>query len=492
MKAVLVMFDSLKRSMLPPYGCDWVHAPNFLRLAERTAVFDQCFVGSMPCMPARREMHTGRYGFLHRSWGPIEPFDESMPEILAKNGIHSHIVTDHFHYWEDGGATYLQRFASFETVRGQESDVYRCILGKDQTPAVLGQERLEKNPERKEHIRQHWQNRLDNPEGSIRETADRGIRFLSENHEADNWYLQIEMYDPHEPFDAPKKYQDLYPHKYRGPCADWPEYGKTDLYTEEELNHIQMEYAAMISMCDEHLGRILDAMDRYDLWKDTLLIVNTDHGFLTGEHGWVGKGKMPFFNELANIPLFIWDPRCRAAAARRKSLVQTIDLAPTVLGCFGLDAPKTMQGHDLAGTIAEDVPVREAARYGIHGAHVCCYDGRFTYFRGWGEKNEPLFNYTLMPTHMRGFFSREELEKAEYGLSFSFTGGVSVLKTPVKVFSNSMPQDGSSWLYDLQNDPGQEHPLQDEKEEARMKELLIRLMRESEAPEEQFKRLQLI
>ena len=69
----------------------------------------------------------------------------------------------------------------------------------------------------------------------VRETADRGIRFLSENHEADNWYLQIEMYDPHEPFDAPKKYQDLYPHEYRGPCADWPEYGKTDLYTEEEL-----------------------------------------------------------------------------------------------------------------------------------------------------------------------------------------------------------------------------------------------------------------
>ena len=56
------------------------------------------FIGSFPCMPARREMHTGRYNFLHRSWGPLEPFDDSMPESLHQNGVHSHKVTDHHHY----------------------------------------------------------------------------------------------------------------------------------------------------------------------------------------------------------------------------------------------------------------------------------------------------------------------------------------------------------------------------------------------------------
>lgn len=53
----------------------------------------------MPCMPCRREMHTGRYNFLHRSWGPLEPFDDSMPQTLHQNGVHSHKVTDHHHYW---------------------------------------------------------------------------------------------------------------------------------------------------------------------------------------------------------------------------------------------------------------------------------------------------------------------------------------------------------------------------------------------------------
>ena len=76
MKAIMVMFDSLNRRMLPPYGCDWVHAPNFQRLAERSVTFENCYAGSMACMPARRELHTGRYNFLHRSWGPLEPFDE--------------------------------------------------------------------------------------------------------------------------------------------------------------------------------------------------------------------------------------------------------------------------------------------------------------------------------------------------------------------------------------------------------------------------------
>ncbi|MFH5182558.1 sulfatase-like hydrolase/transferase [Paenibacillus sp. TAB 01] len=68
MKAVMVMFDSLNRHMLPPYGCGWIEAPNFQRLAERSVTFDRCYSGSLPCMPARRDLQTGRYSFLHRSW----------------------------------------------------------------------------------------------------------------------------------------------------------------------------------------------------------------------------------------------------------------------------------------------------------------------------------------------------------------------------------------------------------------------------------------
>jgi hypothetical protein len=125
MKAIMVMFDSLNRRMLPPYGCAWVHAPNFSRLAQRTVTFDRAYVGSMPCMPARREIHTGRYNFLHRSWGPLEPFDDSMPAILSAHGVYSHLVSDHYHYWEEGGCNYHTRYASWEISRGQEGDAWK-------------------------------------------------------------------------------------------------------------------------------------------------------------------------------------------------------------------------------------------------------------------------------------------------------------------------------------------------------------------------------
>lgn len=139
MKAILLLFDSLNRHCLQPYGCDWTHTPNFLRLAAHTVQFDRCYAGSLPCMPARRELHTGRYNFLHRSWGPIEPYDDSMPEMLKKNGVYTHLISDHQHYWEDGGATYHTRYSSWECVRGQEGDPWKAQVRDPVIPPHLGQ-----------------------------------------------------------------------------------------------------------------------------------------------------------------------------------------------------------------------------------------------------------------------------------------------------------------------------------------------------------------
>ena len=120
MKCIMIMFDTLNRKHLPPYGAEQVHAPNFQRLAERTVTFDTSYVCSMPCIPARRDLHTGRPNFLHRSWGPIEPYDDSMPQMLREAGVHAALITDHQHYFEEGGCTYHNRYSSWQFNRGQE------------------------------------------------------------------------------------------------------------------------------------------------------------------------------------------------------------------------------------------------------------------------------------------------------------------------------------------------------------------------------------
>ncbi|HUT59682.1 MAG TPA: sulfatase [Phycisphaerae bacterium] len=489
MKAVMVMFDSLNRHMLPPYGCDWVHAPNFKRLAERTVVFDSAYVGSMPCMPARREIHTGRYNFLHRSWGPLEPFDDSMPEILKKAGVYTHLSTDHYHYWEDGGATYHSRYSSFELSRGQEGDQWVGEVAEPEIPECVSADARAKS----DHWRQDWINRKHMAREELQPQAKTfadGLQFIRRNAGQDNWFLHIETFDPHEPFFTQAKYKALYPHDYEGAHFDWPPYREVS-ETREQVEHCRYEYAALVSMCDEHLGKVLDLMDELDLWNDTMLIVNTDHGFLLAEHDCWAKCWMPFWEEVSHTPLFIWDPRAGARGQRRGSLVQTIDLAPTILEYFGVERPADMQGASLRRTVADDAPVREGGLFGIFGGHVNVTDGRYVYMRSCArDDNRPLYNYTHMPTHMRGFFSVAEMQTAQMARPFTFTKGCPVMKIDASGGSgmNQARRFGTA-LYDLKTDPRQLNPIRDAVVERRMIEMLVALMKAGDAPPEQFERL---
>lgn len=485
MRAIVVLFDSLSRKYLQPYGNDWVQTPNFQRLAQHSVTFDKCYVGSMPCIPARRELHTGRCNFLHRSWGPVEPFDDSAPEILKNNGIYTHLSTDHYHYWEDGGATYHQRYSSFDFVRGQEGDKWKAEVADPEIPEHLGN-----------GARQDWINRkyTDTPQTAIQTgTFDRGMEFLDRNHRENDWMLQIECFDPHPPFVATEEYRKLYSHDYDGPHFDWPGYGPIKAEeTPEAVAHMQKEYAAIVSQCDASLGRVLDAMDQYELWDDTMLIVTTDHGFLLGEHnGWAFVWP-PFYDEVAVKPFFVWDPRCKRAAERSDALVQTLDIPATLLEYFDQPLPPDMQGKPLKDTVANDAEVREAAMFGVFGGHVNVSDGRYVYMRAPVDaENAPLHEYTLLPTHMKNPFSVEELRTTELAPPFQFTKGCPVNRIKGKPFMNKAFEFGTL-LFDLQTDPQQQHPITDEKIESRMKNLLVQLMQENDAPQEQYERLGLI
>jgi hypothetical protein len=219
-----------------------------------------------------------------------------------------------------------------------------------------------------------------------------------------------------------------------------------------------------------------------------MLIVCTDHGFLLGEHDWWAKVVQPFYNEVAHTPLFIWDPRSKRRNAVADGLAQMIDLPATLLDYFGAPRPPDMQGIPLGDAIAANAPTREAILFGLHGAHVNVTDGRYVYMRApVSAENEPLFEYTLMPTHMRNFFGPEELQPLELAEPFSFTKGLRTLKTPARTWTNA--HQFGHLLFDLAEDPQQERPLQDSVIEERMIRLMVRLMGENDAPAEQYVRL---
>jgi arylsulfatase A-like enzyme len=408
-----------------------------------------------------------------------------MPQILRDAGIHTHLASDHPHYWEDGGATYHTRYSTWEFFRGQEGDPWKGVVGAGPAPRAPHERML-----RQDEINRRYQ--PTEAEHSQTLTVDAGLHFIETNVAADRWLVQIELFDPHEPFFTNNdEYRKKYPDSYEGPRFDWPPYMKT-VEDQEKVAHARNQYAALVSMCDHSLGRVLNAMDRHNLWDDTLLIVNTDHGFLLGEHGWWAKGVMPWFNELVHLPMFMWDPRRGSAGIRRGALAQTIDIAPTVLGFFGLEPPSDMQGQDLAQILEDDRNPRPGALFGAHGGHVNVTDGRYVYMRASLQaSNEPLEQYTLMPTHMRSRFSIQELTAWEPAEPLSFSKGIRTMRIPAGLGGGRMmnPWLHGTLLFDLDRDPRQETPIVDDDVELRMLRLLARLMRESEAPRSQFERL---
>ena len=437
MKTVVVLLDSLNRNAMSCYGQTDVFTPNFSRFAECAITFDSHFVGSLPCMPARRDLHTGRTSFHHRSWGPLEPFDDSFPEILKETGTYTHLATDHHHYFADGGATYHQRYSSWVLVRGQAVDRWQAIVQPD----------LDTLKSKHHDMQKSRLSYLINREFMTKEEEycgpqvfAHGLEFLERNHNDDNWLLQIECFDPHEPFHAPPRFRERYPTNYDGPILDWPRYAPV-AESADEIAEMRANYAALTTMCDEYFGKLLDRFDALDLWKDTCLILTTDHGFLLGEHDWWAKNRMPVYDEIARIPLLIYHPDfADQGGTRRGALTQITDLMPTLLELHGAEVPGDVLGKSLAPVLERDSEVRDAAIFGYFGAACNVTDGRYVYHRYPEEMTaEGLYEYTLMPTRMTSRFSIADLTGATLADPFSFTKGVPVLRC--LLYTSPSPRD---------------------------------------------------
>lgn len=491
MRAIMIMFDTLSKRFLSNYGNDWVKTPNFQRLQQHTVTFDNYYGGSLPCIPARRELQTGMYNFPFRNWGPMESFDDSGIERLKNAGVYSHIVTDHSHYWEDGGATYLPRYSSWEGFRGQEGDRWQSTLGFER-------------PDNDNPINSNGYSVLQNTANmatmhseadlSSVKTMHAGLDFIKQNHDRDNWFLQIEAFDPHEPFYVPERYRKMYD------CVDskdipyWPVYQKlVDEQAKDQMPDLRKQYAALITMCDHYLGELLDYFDEHDLWQDTLIIVNTDHGFLLGEHDWLGKNIMPIYNELVDLPFFIHDPRHPERDGQVcHQVAQTIDLPETLLDYFQVPDPAVRDGQSLLKTLdrafSQQPQLERDVLFGVNGSYACVYDGRYVYMRASAHPdNQPLVNYTLAYTKMRGYFTSEEMQSLELVQGNRFTSGQPVTK--VHLHNQMDTYSMGNLLFDLKADPQEAHPLKDSALEATMIKKLTKLMVQIEAPAEEFTRL---
>ena len=165
-------------------------------------------------------------------------------------------------------------------------------------------------------------------------------------------------------------------------------------------------------------------------------------------------------------------------------LVQTIDLAPTILEFFGLDIPKDMQGKPLSQVLKEDKPVREYGIFGSHSGVISITDGRYILMTAPKNQDVTINNYTLMTTHMRARMSVAELQQATLSSGFSFTKACPVLKVPASHKTMTDLPVGQEILFDVLADPKQTTPINDAVKKAELRQALIELLQENEAPAE--------
>jgi arylsulfatase A-like enzyme len=185
----------------------------------------------------------------------------------------------------------------------------------------------------------------------------RGMEFLDTAELGQPFFLTLDSFDPHEPWDPPDDYVKLYSEDFTGRDPIVPNYGASDWITDAELERMKALYAGEVTMVDRWLGRFLDKMEATGRMKDTFLVVLADHGVALGEHGFTGKPYNALWPELTDIPFLIRSPDGKGAGETSDYFASTHDVAPTILGALSLLPPQQMNGQYLTLLMGESEPL---------------------------------------------------------------------------------------------------------------------------------------
>jgi len=324
-------------------GEPFIHTPNLDRLAAESAIFDRFYCSSNATIPCRWDEFTGRYGFPFRGWEPIYSDDVILSEILREHGYVSMLIFDTCPMGTDE-FNYTRGFSGWEWVRGHHLDRY--VTTPIPTPLPAPPYKL-KNLEAVRLYLRNTASRRYERDWIVAKTLSTAMNWLEDNYTRDGFFLWVDAWTPHEPFEAAPydlvRYTDP---SFQGYHVLYPRYGRCDYMTPGELDYVRACYAGMVTMMDRWIGYFLDKVQTLGLHKNTLVIYTTDHGHNFGDRGMQGKCG-PLYETLAHLPLMIRHPEGLGAGKRISGFAQHPDLLPTILEFLGVPIPDTVQGTSL-------------------------------------------------------------------------------------------------------------------------------------------------
>jgi uncharacterized sulfatase len=430
LNVLFIVSDDLTAS-LASYGHPVVRSPHVDRLAARGVRFDRAYTQYPLCNPSRASFLTGlrpsttRVYDLATHFRSAVPEAVTLPQLFRRNGYFTARVGKIFHQGVPSGIGKpgLDDPPSWDQVidpRGRDKDDEDLVTNL--TPTLnpgLGLSLLEAEGTAEEQT-----------DGKV---ADAALTLL-EAHRSGPFFLAVGFYRPHSPWVAPKRYfqqyadADIQPARFPADDhADIPEaatwlnplrlIGQVPLSNplnfglpDTDLRRALRAYYASVSLMDDQVGRLLDALDRLDLARNTVVVFLGDHGFHLGEHGlWT---KRSLFEESARTPLIIAAPGRRRGVAHE--VVELVDIYPTLAQLAALDAPSTLEGTSLTPLLddpsgrLDGAAFSEVRRQNFFGRSVRTQRWRYTEWDD-GKAGVELYDHQSDPQEFRNLASDPDL-----------------------------------------------------------------------------------
>jgi arylsulfatase A-like enzyme len=171
-------------------------------------------------------------------------------------------------------------------------------------------------------------------------------RWLQENQDADQFFLTIESFDPHEPWLVPAHYREMYP------CPQGIEqvisvYGDISKWDQAYLQRTRANYSGLVSLCDRWFGYFMESLRVLDLLEDTLILVTSDHGHSLGEENYIGKRGYPSRPEVYEVPLMVRYPGGENGGSELDAMLQHVDISATILDAANAPLPASLDGYSF-------------------------------------------------------------------------------------------------------------------------------------------------
>ncbi|HEX8711360.1 MAG TPA: sulfatase, partial [Terracidiphilus sp.] len=352
---IVIVSDTFRHDNLACYGRKWLEkleTPNLDRFAEKAVVFKDAYAEGMPTIVIRRTLYTGRrvipcYYFPTREnvklpgWHSLYHEDVTLSETLMEAGYINTLVSSLYHQFKPG-RNFHRGFHTWRWIRGIEWDYYGTSPHELlEVSDLVTPDYLARFPGLHANLSQYKANRnLWRQQGeSVTQIAVQdAIRWLNDNHSQRPFYLQVELFNSHEPWDPPRRFLEKYMPGAKGPSFIEPPYDTVPI-ADEIKQRFRANYAGAVNDVDYWVGNLLDTIDQFGLFENSVVVFLSDHGAMLGEHGQFLKGPDKLRGQVTHVPLLVRVPGDTHAGTQVDGFVQIPDLMPTLLHLLGLKPP---------------------------------------------------------------------------------------------------------------------------------------------------------